>query len=562
MDYLILVKLEFLVTVLLILFNRKVFWSEMKKVNASYIVGLSLFFFIIVIIFNANLNFFPSYHEWGALSAAKYLNSQTLFQEKEGFIYPTVLSPLFKIFGASPEVAVLLNLFLTGLCVLLVFFLAIIVLKNNLISFFSALIFVFGSLSVWYFFVKSGWPALTCFWLLCIEISLILFFKNPKNLSLGILGLLFILLAGQTREELFILIVLIPAGFLLYLRSIITECEKAPIAKLALSIFIFILIFLIFSAPIFAKNSQRKSQGGGTCGYWTSETKLLTGEISKSNLAIVNKIDNSIKTALNSRFSIYYILDDVSFLKEYLSSPFILFTLAFMLVGFVICLKRDLRMAILISSPIFLISAVYILDCTYYLSRYFAPLFGLAVVFIGGGVGFLVEKMNEYLNRKYLKSILLLIVFILFVSLNVGDLLKMRHLNSPWYYNFDGAEMTDYKEIKDACKELDKNQSFIIATLPSERDILSFLGHNVPQSLSGIISLDNLNFHQNKNKFYETFSLPVDESKNNYLLMQKNYFNPQNSQTELQELLDYVFKNYSLERVASNEVYDLYKFEL
>ncbi len=35
----------------------------------------------------------------------------------------------------------------------------------------------------------------------------------------------------------------------------------------------------------------------------------------------------------------------------------------------------------------------------------------------------------------------------------------------------------------------------------------------------------------------------------------------QNVEIELRELIDYIFENYSLEGVASNEAYDLYKVE-
>ncbi len=560
MDYLIIIKLAFLVITFLVFLNWEVFWSEIKKINKKYIIGLISLFFVIVIIFNANLNFFPSYHEWGMLSAAKYLNSQTFFQEKEGLIYPAILAPFFKIFGASPEVAVLLNLFLAGACIFLIFFLTKIIFKNELVSFFTVLIFALNSLTVWYFFVKSGWPALTCFWLLSIEIVLILFFKNPQNFVFGILGMALIVLAGQIRPEFFILILLIPLGLLLYWRSIKEAYKNKPTSHLLFLLLIFILTFLIFSAPTFAKSFLRQQGGGGTCGYWTSETKLLIGEIPVSGLAIINWADKAIKSIFNNRFSVYYIMDDLSFLKRYLSVPPLLFALFFMIIGFVAGLKRNFRITILIFSTIFLISTIYILDCTYYLSRYFAPLYGLAVIFVGGGINFLIEKTDNHLKPKYLKLILFLII-VLLVSCNIGDLLKIKRLNPLQYYNYDGAEMTDYKKLKEVCGGLDRDQSVIIPMLLSERDILSFLGHNASQSLSGIISIDNLNFHQDKAKFYESFRLPTDDSKNNYLAIQKNYFNSLNPQPELRELIDYIFENYSLERVASNEAYDLYKVE-
>ncbi len=561
-DYLIFVKLAFLVIAFLVFINWEVFYSEIKKIDKKYFIGLIILFLFAVFIFKSNLSFFPSYHEWGMLSAAKHLSSQTFYQEKEGLLYPAILALLFKILGANPEVAVLLNLFFSVSCVFLVFLLVRIIFGSDGVAFVSVLFFLLNPLTLWYFFIKSGWPAVTCFWFLCILLVFSVFLKNPKNFSLAILAVILIALAAQIRAEFFILVLLVPLVFILHLRPLRSACKTISMPKMALFFLIFTAVFLFFLIPDISKNSLRKNEsGGGTCGYWTSETKLLNGEISRSSNAFIEKTDGVIRSVLNSRFSLYYVLDDLFFLRIYFKIPLFWLMLFFAIFGIVYGIKKQPKIIIVNFSMIFLICAVYILDCTYFISRYFAPLYGLFVIFVGGGINFFLETAKKYLDKKYLKLGALFIIA-LFVLVGYKDLALAKNIIAPPYYNYDGTEMTDYKKIKDVLYKIEPSQSAVISMFPGERDVLSFLDYSTPISISGEISLDNINFHQNKSKFYKSFQLPLEKSKSNYLLVNNCYFELRCSQKEVEELVDYIFKNHGLNKVFSNDVYSLFKFEV
>ena len=563
MNYVIITILELLFAIFLVFINRKFFWKEFKTAK-KYIIALSLFFIVLTFVFNNGLSFLPSWHEWQELYEAKHLNSQTFFQAKQGLVYPVILAPLFKIFGANPEAAVLLNLFLAGACIFLVFFLTKIVFKNDLISLFTAAIFGLSPPTLWYFFIMSGWPALTGFWLLCLTITLVLFFKEPQNFSLGILGMLFILLLSQTRPEFFILILLMPLGFLLNLKTIISVYKKISLPKLVLLILIFILVFVVFSAPIFAKSVQRKYQGGGTCGFFTSETKLLTGGISTSNSVPVNQIDRAIKSIFNNRFSIYYIADDLSFLKSYLFIPPFFFILPFLIIGFLVGLKNNFKTTILILFAVLLPSLIYLLDCTYFLFRYITPLCGPLIVFAGGGIKFLFEKVGSGFAQKYSK-IALIFLAVLFFFINFNDLTKVRNLIPPSY--FGAVEIGDYKEIKEISRGLNAAESIIVLMHANEEGIWEFLGYKYSQSLSGEISREG--FWENKDGFYQTLNLELgnylNSNKKTYFIYNKSSCrldkHPYSFDPFLCEVTNFILNNYKLNEVCANKTYSLYKFE-
>ncbi|MDD4996432.1 MAG: hypothetical protein PHW15_03115, partial [Patescibacteria group bacterium] len=256
-DFLIIIKLAFLAIAFLIFINWESFFIEIKKVDKKYFFCLIVLFVLTALLFNGGLSFFPSYHEWGALSAAKHLNPQTFYQEKEGVLFPAILAFFFKIIGAIPETAVLLNFFLGALCVFLIFLLVKIIFGSDLAAFLSAVIFLLNPLTIWYFFVKSGWPAVTCFWLLFILFVFLIFLKNQNNFSLAILTAILIVLAAQIRAEFSILVLLVPIGFILCFKSLKNYCSGASFAKILLFSLVFVAVFLFFLSPDIIKNNLR-----------------------------------------------------------------------------------------------------------------------------------------------------------------------------------------------------------------------------------------------------------------------------------------------------------------
>ncbi len=107
--------------------NRRLFFTGFKK-NSKFFLGALLFFLIVIIlIFNTHLGYYPSDREWEELLNAKHLNFQASVY---GCGYLTILAIFFRIFGAIPEIAVILNLFFASACVFLVLLLAKIIVRN------------------------------------------------------------------------------------------------------------------------------------------------------------------------------------------------------------------------------------------------------------------------------------------------------------------------------------------------------------------------------------------------------------------------------------------------
>lgn len=560
MIYFFLTLATLIAAIVLTIINWRVFWLELKKVDKKYFLFLALLLVFLFSVFNSSLNFHPSDREWEELYRAQSLTQWDALNNSGvyGFIYSILLAPLFKVFGPDPALAVLLNLFLAGACVFLIFFLSKIIFQKDLVAFFAAIIFAIHPFSLWYFFIQSGWPILTCFWLLIILIVLILFFKNPQKFGLAFLSLLLIFLAAQTRPEYFVLILLLPICLFLYFKPLKEKYKNLHYSKIVSIGLAFFLVFLLLFPSVFAmKDSQAQADWcgeGQTLNFTLEERKEVWG----GNLfsPILEKIDELVNLILNVRFSLYYIPDDLPvFLSFFLASPFWLL-LPLIIFGFLIGLKKYFRITILLFLPILLLASVYLLDCNYSEARYIIPLYAPLVVFAAGGLNYLIEMRAWFARRK---GVVVVVLFLAaFIGWNFEDLYRIQRLDFPLSCRETTCHLlssADYKAIREISQSLDSSDSMLISVYQHEEVIWTFLGYKA-SSLGEKLKV----FLDSKEGFYTSLDSLLATNKDNYFLLNKCYFADSCGWTKLlYELVDCFVENYSLEEKESNSTYILYK---
>lgn len=547
MSYLITNIIGLIAVLFLFFLNRNFLIAEIKKTDRKFLASLLLFIVLLILIFSSGLNFYPTDREWEQLTQAKYLGAHSFDQENYGLTYPVILSLAFKIFGANPEVATILNLLLAVGCIFLVFFLTKFIFRNNWAALFAAIIFAIHPLFIWYFLIQSGWPALTCFWLLSISFSLIIFLKNPQRPNAIMISLVLILLAGQTRPEYFILIMLIPLILVLNLRIFKEFKEKTPRLKLIFSILVFLLVLIILSAPILAlKNVPDRSKTG--CGFPSQESDLNL----ENNLPAFNGIDKIIKSIFNQRFSLYYFWHDLASFFAFWTLPPFLLIWPFLAIGLWINLKERLKISILLLSPVIFLSLIYLLDCNYYENRYAIPLYGLMAIFGGGGYGFLFKKIKKYLTGKGFVAFFLIIILLIVLG-NFKDYLDVQSSKYRQRMLF-----LDYGQMRTISGELDPSTSFIVSIHHNEAVVWEFLGFESVSLLDTIGEKKLKTIPLDETKDYESFHFPTNKVKEGFFLINRSYsgeFLPGMSYS----LINLVFENYNLKEMSSTSDYILYK---
>jgi len=505
----IITAISFLALYLLWL-RRKVFIELFKDVSKNTLLVLTLlavFFIFVCGFWGLNFKFFnASDREWRELNVAKNLLSgdkNALFEFPEKKVSPLILAFGFRIFGFTPLVASLVNLFLAVLSIFLVFILAQTIFKNEKISLASSFIYAFNPFTLVFSSLRMGDPTTVGFFLLLFAITVILSFRYHK-LSLHILTLAFFALTVHTKPEYFILI--FPYIFCFI---ILKEHKHLSFNK----IIILIILFFLFSFPFFVSNIHfRKSYALGWCGS-PSQT-FHNGKIYSYNHPITEPLDKIIRFLANGRFSINYLIYDVpNLIKFWFSKGFIL-TSFLALFGVLSAFKKHRKETIFIILVFLSISTVYLADCIYYETRLAVPNFGLVVIFSGFAVSLLSEKIRKRTKRQlskiFLKGLIIL-ALLLFCYFNFHHFGLVSYKN----YNTHGI-INSYNDFKDIIEyySLSSNDSRFIVVSESEMEILRFLGYKA-DSLNDLI---RTNYFQDRQKFFESLNLPLSQTKNNYFI--------------------------------------------
>ena len=492
--------------------NRKVFIEPFKNVsNVSLLVlSLILISFVLICVFNGlNLEFFnASDCEWMEFNVARnlLLGDESAFNQlPDRIVSPIILAFGFRILGFNPLVASLLNLFLAVLSIFLVFLLSQIIFNNEKISLFSSFIYAFAPFTLVYTSLRMGDPTTVGFFLLLFVITAILSFRHHK-FSLYILTLIFFALASQTKLEYFILIFPYIFCFIIFKEYKYLSYKK---------IVVLIILFLLFSSPFFISNIHfRKSCVSGWCGY-PSQT-FHSGKIYSYTLPLTGAIDKVIKTLANERFSINYLVYDMpNFVKFWFSNNFV-FVSSLIFLGMLSSFRRYKKETLFIFLSFLFISVVYLADCIFYEERLAVPTYGLIIVFSGFALNLFFERIPKKIKKKKLVEIFIIILVILialfswyFNSGNVNKFNSYKDYSSTNIFN-------GYDHLRHIVNYYDLSpiDSYLIVPHHSERQMLQFLGYET-NCLTDLVISD---YFQDRQKFLDSFVLPISKTKNNYFI--------------------------------------------
>ncbi len=474
-----------------------------------------------------------------------------------GWAYPTILAILFKIFGANFQVAFFFSIFLGAASIFLVFLLTKIIFKKDSLALLAALIYGLTPQNFYYLFVRNGFPVLLSFWLLSFLISAAVFFIKLPKFSLLILAATFILLASQTKPEYFILVLVLPIGFLIFWKPLKKYYRNFPLKKIILYLSLSGNILLLFSMPILAENLLFKERiVDGWCGIPSQRYDFDVGIKTFSMPPAIEQIDKILRFIFNDWFSFSWLIYDLPTFFNFWTQASFLIILPLLIFGILFGLKNNFRITVfIILVPVF-ISLVYLLACTYYEARYAIPLYGPIILFVAGGVDFLTKKLETILKRNYFTPVLF-VVMAIFVGWNFSGIIKVFRL----------AKNPDiYRQIAVNPREIEgilKN----VSTAPSKTKIIT-LTHNEMIALKfygwqSDCLLDKINetFSENSEEFLAFLrflkSLP-DFSEEDYFLLKRDYLN---ASPFIIKLTGLVQKNCNLEEIYSNDSYLLYKLK-
>ena len=528
--------------------NRKVFIKPFKNVSniSLLILFLIIISFVLICVSNGlNFKFFnASDCEWMEFNVARnlLLGDESAFNQlPDRIVSPVILAFGFRIFGFNPLVASLLNLFLAVLSIFLIFLLSQIIFDNEKISLFSSFIYAFAPLTLVYTSLRMGDPTTVGFFLLLFVITAILSFRHHK-FSLHILTLVFFTLASQTKLEYFILIFPYIICFIVF-----KEYKHFSYKK----VIILIILFFIFSSPFFVSNIHfRKSCVSGWCGY-PSQT-FHSGKIYSYTLPLTGVLDKVIKTLGNERFSINYLIYDIpNFVKFWFSQRFI-FVSSLIFSGMLFSFKRYKKETLFIFLSFLFISVVYLADCIFYEERLAVPTYGLIIVFAGFALSLFLTKILPKMKIKKLIEIFIIILAILIA-------LFLWYFNSRDVNKFDSYKtysscniFNDYNHLQYIVDYygLSPINSYVIVPHHSERQMLQFLGYET-DCLTDLVVSD---YFQDRQKFLDSFVLPMSKTKNNYFIYTWNC----ETLAETSDICNFVKDNYTKKQIGQMDEYEIY----
>ena len=537
-----------LLALFLIWINRKLFIALFKDISRNsllILILISIVFVLICAFSGLNFKFFNACDsEWRELNAAKNLLSGDRYvfnQIPDRIVSPLILAFGFRIFGSDPLVASLLNLFLAVLSIFLVFILAQIVFKNEKVSLLSSFIYAFTPFTLVFTSLRMGDSTTVGFFLLLFVITAILSFRYHR-LSLHILTLIFFALVSQTKLEYFILIFPYIFCFIIF-----KEYKHLPLKKIV----VLIILFFLFSFPFFVSNSHfRKSFVSGWCGH-PSQT-FYDGEIHSYTLPLTGFLDKIIKFSANARFSINYLIYDIPTFIRFWFSKALIFVSLLIFLGILFAIKKYKKETIFILFLFLSISMVYLADCIFYEERLAIPSFGPIVIFSGFTLSLFLDKITGRIRKKGLVEIFVaVLITLVLLSFWYFDFNRPRKLIP--YQNYCTTNIfDDYNHLRDVVNyyKLSPADSYLIPVHHSERDILKFLGYE-SDCLTDLVKSD---YFQDRQKFLDSFILPISETKNNYFIYTWNC----ETLGETADICNFAKENYVKEKIGEMGGYTIY----
>lgn len=526
--------------------NRRIFIRLFKKINKVtllILIIIAIVFILVCAIWGLNFKFFNlSDREWQEFVVAKNLllgerDALSRFPEKK--VPSLILALAFRIFGLNPLVASLLNLFLATSSIFLVFILAQIVFDNEKISLASSFIYAFTPIVLVFTSLRMGDPTTVGFFLLLFVIVAILSFRYHR-FSLHVLTLALFALTTHTKPEYFILIFSYIFCFVVFKEYIHFSPKE---------IIILIILFFLFSLPFFISNIHfREAYASGWCGS-PSQT-LHDGKVHSYSHFITEPLDKIIRFLANGRLSINYLIYDIpNFIKFWFSKGFS-FVFLFIIFGFLLAFRKYKKESLFILSSFLSISTVYLADCIYYEARLAVSTYGPIVIFFGFAVNLFSGKISMMTKRKLPRTFIIWMIVLILLFCWYFD---FHHFDLLSYKSYNDVNIVDsYNDFKDIMEHFNfsPDDSYFIVVQRSEMKILEFLGYKT-NSLTDLIRTD---YFQDREKFFESFSLPLDQTRTNYFIYDWHC----GTLKDIENVCNFVKDNYTEKEIGQRNGYRIF----
>ncbi len=141
-------------------------------------------------------------------------NCQNGLYNKQPYAYPYLLSIVYRLFGVSETASFILNNFLLGFSIIIVFLIAFLLFKNYSIGIFSALMYALIPQNLLWFNTTAAEPSTALFGAMFI-LSLLIFLKEKSNRSLFLVAVM-ASFAIQFRQESILLVLVALLSIIIY----------------------------------------------------------------------------------------------------------------------------------------------------------------------------------------------------------------------------------------------------------------------------------------------------------------------------------------------------------
>jgi len=492
------------------------FWQNKKHFNALFNISRNTKVVLIIILFAFSLlisifglsfsSSVVSDDEWELLVSAKnFLEGNLIIHQlKYGILYPLLLAIGFLIFGTHCVVASVMNFIFGVLSIVLVFAITQLMFKNEKVSLITTSIYTFTPLVFMFTGYWIGFPMMLSFFLLLFTLTSLLFFKYHK-VSLLILSLLLFVLISQIKPEYFILIVPFILCFLIY-----REYKAIAFKKL----FLIGLVLFVLLTPYFIRNVIFKEAYSQTfCGNISqiTENQIVYFPLSKY-------IDPTLKTLVNNRFSLNYLLGDIPNFTKFWTSKSLRFVFPFILVGILIGFINHRKETFFVVLSSLSLSLLYLADCACLETRYIFPIYPLLVTFSGYGLFFIIrmikkstlKRFNVVIERILVITFLVLLFSYWYINNYRSNIFSIVFNN---YTVIDNQRIyTNNERIKLDLANIPKENSYIFVPHPVEQDIIRFLDYDS----TAIINAEE--FQRFDDIDFDTAQLHLQNGRNNYFI--------------------------------------------